>query len=529
MGSTIANNTANNGGGINTFTQGGANSTATTTLRNSIIAGNSPNNLATAASGGAATFETLGFNLSDNFNSVFTPLGTDITSATPRLGPLSLGGGTTPTHALLHGSPGINAGDASGSTTDQRGQPRIFGASADIGAVEMRSLVVTNTDDGGGGSLRAAIGASNLNGPGLEDIVFDNSVFSTPQIINLLSALPQITGSVTINGTGAHLLTVRRDYNATTDFRIFNIAGGVANGVAISGMTITGGNAGNAGNVDFGGGILSLSALTLTNVHVTGNQAPQAGGVALRSADGNFTGSTFSGNVASFTGGGIFYQGDGNRTLRMVDCTVSGNRAGFAGGIENLSTTGGGNSRLEVVSSTIANNIAPFVGGIETFTSGSGTSATTTLRNSIIANNSPSNLGTGTESGGGPAVLQTLGFNLSDNFNGVFTPLGTDVTSATPRLGPLSLGGGTTPTHALLGGSPGINAGNASGSTADQRGQPRIFGASADMGAVEMHSLVVTNTSDVGAGSLRQALTDANANGGGLDDIIFGPSLTRRR
>jgi len=44
---TIADNAALNGGGISTFTQNGAGNTATTTLRNTIIAANSPNNLAT--------------------------------------------------------------------------------------------------------------------------------------------------------------------------------------------------------------------------------------------------------------------------------------------------------------------------------------------------------------------------------------------------------------------------------------------------------------------------------------------------
>ena len=56
-GSTIANNNAvGNGGDIRTYTQSGAGNTATTTLRNTIIAGNTPNNLATGTvNDGAAT------------------------------------------------------------------------------------------------------------------------------------------------------------------------------------------------------------------------------------------------------------------------------------------------------------------------------------------------------------------------------------------------------------------------------------------------------------------------------------------
>jgi hypothetical protein len=65
---------------------------------------------------------TNGFNLSDNFNNVFTPLATDITNQ-PLLGPLADNGGPTQTHALLSGSPAIDAGNSAGTgqTTDQRG------------------------------------------------------------------------------------------------------------------------------------------------------------------------------------------------------------------------------------------------------------------------------------------------------------------------------------------------------------------------------------------------------------------------
>ena len=534
--STIANNT---GGGIITFTQtGGATTTATTALRNTIIAGNTPNNLATGTiGGGAATFQTLGFNLSDNFNGVFTPAANDITNATPRLAPLSLNGSTTPTHALLAGSPAIDAGNSSGSTTDQRGQPRPFdlpgvpnpsgGDGADIGAVEMRPISnVTTTSDSGVGSLRQAISDANTNAD-LTDILFDSTVFNTPQTINLLTALPDITTSVTMQGTGANLLTVRRDFNAATDFRIFNIAFGLTNGVAISGMTITGGRA----TGDFGGGINNHSNLTLTNVHLTGNQADLGGGVAIGFADAVFTGCTFSGNTASGgSGGGIFYQGDGGHTLRLVSSTVSGNSATIrGGGIENVSN--GGNSRLEVTNSTIANNTG--IGGIITFTQGAGTTATTTLRNTIIAGNTPSNLAIGT-SGGGAVTCQTLGFNLASDNGGSFlnvAPITSDKINANAALAPLANYGGTTPTNPLLANSAALDAGNSSGATSDQRGSIRPIdlpgipnatgGDGADIGAAEMQSFLVTNVNDMGAGSLRDAVTNAPAN----SDILFDSSV----
>lgn len=60
----------------------------------------------------------------------------DITSASPALGPLQNNGGPTETHALLFGSPAVNAGDCSGGTiiTDQRGVHRPMGTDCDIGS-----------------------------------------------------------------------------------------------------------------------------------------------------------------------------------------------------------------------------------------------------------------------------------------------------------------------------------------------------------------------------------------------------------
>jgi hypothetical protein len=55
----------------------------------------------------------------------------------PLLGPLQNNGGLTFTHALLLGSPAINAGGAADTTPfDQRGVPRPQGPASDIGAYE---------------------------------------------------------------------------------------------------------------------------------------------------------------------------------------------------------------------------------------------------------------------------------------------------------------------------------------------------------------------------------------------------------
>ena len=378
-------------------------------------------------------------------------------------------------------------------------------------------FTVTKTADSNDGacdadcSLREAITAAQDG-----DLINFSTLFNTPRTIDLLTALPDVNRSISVQGPGANLLTVRRDFNATAAFRIFNIPGGVDNGVSLSAITIAGGRSQDSD----AGGIVSFSDLRLTNVHVTGNQGGNGGGINFAYANGVFANCTISNNQATFQGGGLQFVGDGGHTLRLINSTVSGNRSGnLAGGIEHVGFSG--SSRLEITNSTIANNFAPnVIGGIETFAIGAGSTATTTLRNTIVSGNSPNNLAAGSSSGGA-ATFQTLGFNLSnDSFaGGGFAPLGSDVNSPTPRLAPLALYGGQTPTHALLHASPAINAGNASGQASDQRGVARVFGGAADIGAVEMRPLVVTSTANGGAGSLRNAL----GSGGNaiLTDIQF--------
>ncbi len=58
------------------------------------------------------------------------------------LGPLADNGGQTSTHALLAGSPAIDAGDDGACPAeDQRGEPRPSGAGCDVGAFELAVVV----------------------------------------------------------------------------------------------------------------------------------------------------------------------------------------------------------------------------------------------------------------------------------------------------------------------------------------------------------------------------------------------------
>ena len=120
-----------------------ASSTATATLKNSIVALNTSegegNNLA-----GENGFVSADYNLigEDSLN-VFLAMSNDLVGTSespldPMIDSLADNGGFTRTHALLEGSPAYNAGNPIDNFPDQRGEP-VFGGRRDIGAFEAQS------------------------------------------------------------------------------------------------------------------------------------------------------------------------------------------------------------------------------------------------------------------------------------------------------------------------------------------------------------------------------------------------------
>src|SRR5206468_768435 len=123
--------------------------------------------------------------------------------------------------------------------------------------------------------FRDAIAAVNGGGASGTTITFAPAVFATARTITLDPAQGQLTLNlpVTITGPGASLLTVARSTAVgTPTFRIFQLVPG--NTASISGMTITGGDAGGGD----GGGIHNTGTLSLTDVAVRGNIAGNNGG-----------------------------------------------------------------------------------------------------------------------------------------------------------------------------------------------------------------------------------------------------------
>jgi hypothetical protein len=89
------------------------------------------------------TVTSFGNNLSSDDGGGYLNGPGDLINTDPLLGPLQNNGGPTFTHALLPGSPAIDAGDPNFTpppSNDQRGCPRVINGRVDIGSFERQPL-----------------------------------------------------------------------------------------------------------------------------------------------------------------------------------------------------------------------------------------------------------------------------------------------------------------------------------------------------------------------------------------------------
>ncbi len=370
------------------------------------------------------------------------------------------------------------------------------------------TFTVMNTLDAGTDSLRQAILSANFNS-GPDTITFDPTVFASAKTITLTTGVLSITDAVTITGPGAKLATISGN-NAD---RVFDVnVPGTGTAVAISGVTMTGGN-----RIE-GGGMFNLNAaLTLTECAISGNKAFIGGGIYANGGSLVVQRCTLSGNSAGSGGAIVFYSYSGS--LTVDNSTISSNTVtSVGGGIYFGSKVGSG---LTVRNSTITNNMASTAGGIFRLPN---STPNISLESSIVSGNY----------GGSTPDIDSGGIPVLANFSAVgsnvgFTSLignGNLAFGVNPKLGPLADNGGPTQTHSLLPDSPAIDAGSNVGAfTTDQRGKARTWNAQADIGAVESDPLfIVRNTNDAGKDSLRQLVLDANAFIG-ANTIAFDPTV----
>jgi uncharacterized repeat protein (TIGR01451 family) len=357
------------------------------------------------------------------------------------------------------------------------------------------TYTVTNTNDSGTGSLRQAILDAESHG-GADQIAFDASVSGT---ITLASALPTITQDLTITGPGADRLAI----SGNDTYRVFAITGGT---VSISGLTITAGYpdsaAGAFGLSGAGIYVASSADVTLRDCAITHNTLPSdtnlKGAGILSVGDLTIERCTISHNdAADNSGGGIFAHLPS--LLSVTASTISGNSADYGGGILVY------NAIADVNSSTVTNNTANVDdGGITVDTNG-----VITLTNSIVAGNVDADGGDypdvdeffGDINSGGYNVIGIDDDSVISGDGATGDQVGTSGSPLDPHLGPLADNSGRTQTHALLAGSPALDAipegGNAynGASATDQRGFDRPMGDNADVGAYEWEPFYVESVS----------------------------------
>ena len=466
--STLSNNSASspqvNGSGGAIYNYG------TVTVTNSTLSGNS----ADITGGGAmANFGTLtvfntivanspsggdcsgsiidgGYNISSDDTCGFDPANDSIPNTDPLLGPLQDNGSPSLTHALLWGSPAIDAGDDSKCPpTDQRGVARPKDgdgdgiSECDIGSYEAVFLVVNTLDDelisDGDCSLREAIEAANTNLPvdacGSGDVLTDTITFDVAGTITVTSQLSVTAGGplvidggevITTSGGGTtrvwwvetgsvlnlqHLAVVDGYVHNENGAGLFNNGGDLT----ILECDFIGNHFTIYMNYEYGGGIYAVGGtLNISDSYFGTNGSDSdssfGGGIAMQGVTGVISRSTFFNNTShgcwdfddacDDSGGGGIYLYDSS--LIIQDTSIISNTSG--GGIANYSNsltinnstlTGNANvtggailnaGTLIVTNSTLVNNY--ITGGWETGGGAITNFGTLTVTNTTLSGNS---------------------------------------------------------------------------------------------------------------------------------------------
>jgi hypothetical protein len=405
------------------------------------------------------------------------------------------------------------------------------------------------TVDGSTCTLDNAITSANNNadtGGCVGSGTYGDDTITLQADVTLSAALPQIASTITLEG-GGHFISGNNDETVGSVLYITSDGDLTLNQTIIKGGT--GFDLYEEGDL-YGGGILNVGTVNLTNSTVSGNTASSSSYYSYSSGGGiynagtvNLTNSTVSGNTADSDGGGIENLGG---TVNLTNSTVSGNTASsyyfasFGGGIENLGGT------VNLTNSTVSGNTAYSYYSYYSYGGGIFNDGTVTLTNSTVSGNTAfygsgqgggienwdtvtlhSSIISGNTADSGNEVynnstVNAASFNVfghsgetdTEAFSG-FTPGSSDVTATSDGGGtPTALNailnttladnGGLTQTHALVEGSPAVDLDKDCSTklTIDQRSYGvRPVNAGCDAGAYEYGAVpVFTVTPSAGTG-----------------------------
>ena len=412
-----------------------------------------------------------------------------------------------------------------------------------------------NVVDSGGGAIQsakslvlAAVTIRDSQAKSGGGLVFNAQYPGQTLTIANSKFIDNVAKPVAAGNTGAHnggALLVHDYCPETRIAAVVTISGSEFSGNRVQPVELEGRGGGIAAYLATG--FVTISDTRIVDNHVEPPIPPVAGfnypggGVQTTSKSVTIQRSEIAGNSADY-GGGFSVTADASDlqapedafAYLLVDSTVSGNVANQSGGGINVHA----NVTAVIANSTVNGNAAPAnrTGGIRvsngpTFPASAinSTPPTLTLVSSIVANNS------GADIGGLPSTFipSPYTLNSTDSLIGVdpgpdFFVVG-NVIGGNPQLAALAFNGGPTRTHALLSGSPAIDAGsNPLGLTTDQRGAgfPREAGARADIGAYEAPA--ITNHAPVAnAGSNQNGIVGQPVQLNGSCTDADGDTTTR--
>jgi uncharacterized protein YjbI with pentapeptide repeats len=496
-----SSNSTSSGGAISSSGSGAA-----LTIVNSTISGNivGPLGRGGGLSFSGGTLNIIGSTFANN-------------SAGSSAGALSLtGGSVTITDCLIDG----NSSGSFGTGGANGGGGAIY--AQNLTAATLTNVTISsNTSTGNAGGIRVASGAAWT----LINSTIDNNQAALAGG-GLLGSTFNINGgrisnNKALNGSGGGIGAATVTINGTSVHH--NSASGSGGGVDASTVTVYGASIHHNTAGGNGGGIRSSLELTVGRSEFFENVATVDGGGIFAPDVFTVATATFGNNSAGRHGGAIRLSGqNAGSTQSLTDSAVYGNSAGGGGGGISVSL-----GNLTIGNSTISGNSALVSGGgLTAAASGARIDARFTT---ITGNSAPADAGSGVYRGGGEmifyssiiagnvlsdadansisgAAFRSTGYNLVGTGSAVaaFNQPGDQTGVADPMLGMLADNGGPTMTHAILPGSPAIDAGDPSAVAGmgavpanDQRGMPfgRVFdgdnsnGPRIDIGAVELQPL----------------------------------------
>ncbi len=361
-----------------------------------------------------------------------------------------------------------NGGVGVSGCTFQNNTASFYGGAIDVkGQLSVtQSSFFSNTDSNGsaiyvagdgieahGSSIAYSNFESNIDGPAVQSNFTWLQVTHSNFHNNTYGGVDFQSSNVTITDCaiqGSYLRSGVRSYYGNLTVENSVISGNSRSGIeffdgnlSVSSSSITGNR-----SVYSGGGITAtLAEVTITSSTIAGNYSKANGGGIFIARDSNLTvfNSTISGNSTDSSGGGLYLLGNGTTNFKVSYSTITANTVGISGAFGGGVFFAGGS--LTLAGDIVAANLAPIAPDLGTLFGN-----TIQARYSLIGSNN------------GTPLAEAPANSPDANGNKIGGPVHGPID---PKLGPLAYNFGPKflddtylQTHALLPGSPAIDAGD---------------------------------------------------------------------